>query len=123
MYEYKSKLIRVVDGDTVDCMIDLGFDIKVRKRVRLAGINAPESRTKNLEEKKRGLAAKERVIELLNSSNNNDEFIIRTEYDRSGKYGRVIGTIILTIGPTLINESLNDILVSEGHAVRKDYSK
>ena len=121
MYEYSAKLIRVVDGDTIDCMIDLGFDIKVRKRVRLAGINAPESRTRDLEEKKRGLAATERVIELLD--NGGDEFIIRTEYDRSGKYGRVIGNIILAIGTTQTNESLNDILVSEGHAVRKDYSK
>jgi len=122
MYEYSAKLIRVIDGDTVDCTIDLGFDIHVNKRVRLAGINAPESRTKNLEEKKRGLEAKERVIELLmkeNNNNNDGEFVIRTEYDRSGKYGRVIGTIILL--PS--NESLNDMLVSEGHAVKKDYSK
>ena len=118
MYEYSAKIIRVIDGDTIDCTIDLGFDIRVKKRVRLAGINAPESRTKNLEEKSRGLEAKARVIELLMEENNDGEFIIRTEYDRSGKYGRVIGTIILL--PS--NESLNDILVSEGHAVRKDYN-
>ena len=54
MYEYKAKLVRVVDGDTIDCEIDLGFDITVRQRVRFAGINAPESRTRDLEEKKRG---------------------------------------------------------------------
>ena len=65
MYRYNAKLIRVVDGDTIDAHIDLGFDVHVKKRIRLAGINAPESRTRNKIEKKLGLAAKERLIQIL----------------------------------------------------------
>ena len=114
MYEYSAKCIRVVDGDTIDCEIDLGFDVFIRERVRFAGINAPESRTRDLEEKSRGLAAKARVVELLGEG---EKFTLKTEYDRLGKYGRVIGTIILENG-----ESLNNMLVLEGHAVEKDYS-
>jgi len=114
MYEYSAKCTRVVDGDTIDCEIDLGFDITIRERVRFAGINAPESRTRDLEEKSRGLAAKARVSEILGQG---ERFILRTEYDRIGKYGRVIGVVILENG-----NNLNDLLVEEGHAVRKDYS-
>ena len=65
MYTYKAKLDRVVDGDTLDANIDLGFDITVHKRIRLAGINTPESRTRDKEEKKRGLAAKEALCVML----------------------------------------------------------
>ena len=61
MYAYNIELIRVIDGDTIDAYIDLGFSVKVKKRIRLAGINTPESRTRDLEEKKRGLAAKDRL--------------------------------------------------------------
>ena len=65
MYTYKAKLQRVVDGDTIDATIDLGFDVFVKKRIRFAGINAPESRTRDLEEKARGLKAKDRVKNIL----------------------------------------------------------
>ena len=65
MYKYNAKLIRVIDGDTVDALIDLGFNVWVKKRIRLYGINAPETRTKDLEEKKAGNAAESRLIELL----------------------------------------------------------
>ena len=65
MYTYKARLDRVIDGDTIDANIDLGFDITVHKRIRLAGIDTPESRTRDLEEKKRGLASKARLIELI----------------------------------------------------------
>ena len=65
MYQYKVKLDRIIDGDTVDCYIDLGFDIQTKKRIRFAGINTPESRTRDLEEKKRGLASKARLKEIL----------------------------------------------------------
>ena len=113
MYEYKATCRRVVDGDTIDCDIDLGFDIMIHERVRFADINAPESRTRDLEEKKRGLAAKARVQELLSEGT---EFILRTQYDKIGKYGRVIGVIVLSDG-----EILNEMLVSEGHAERRNY--
>ena len=70
MYTYKIKLDRVVDGDTIDAHIDLGFDVSIKKRIRFAGINTPESRTRDLEEKARGLAAKDRVKQLLEGCEN-----------------------------------------------------
>tara|TARA_Y100000593_G_scaffold27112_1_gene54028 strand:- start:428 stop:823 length:396 start_codon:yes stop_codon:yes gene_type:complete len=105
MYTYKAKLDRVVDGDTIDANINLGFDITIHKRIRLTGIDTPESRTRDLEEKKRGLAAKNRLIELLG----NGEFILESR--EVGKFGRVLGTI--HVGQT----NINDQLVEEGHAV------
>ena len=83
MYTYKMSPLKVVDGDTIDAEIDLGFDIKVKKRVRFMGINAPESRTKDLEEKARGLAAKDRVKQLLEGSEN-----ITLKSHGVGKFGR-----------------------------------
>jgi micrococcal nuclease len=109
MYEYTAKLERIVDGDTVDVDIDLGFDIHIKKRVRLYGINAPESRTSDDEEKRHGLAAKQRLQELLETAENG-EFILRTQLDKEGKYGRCLGTII--IGGMNVNKTL----VQEGHA-------
>ena len=70
MYYYNAVLVRVVDGDTIDAIIDLGFDVQVKKRIRLSGINAPESRTRNKVEKKLGLAAKERLIDILDGAAN-----------------------------------------------------
>ena len=65
MYEYQAELMRVVDGDTIDARIDLGFNVWVKKRIRMSGINAPESRTRDLEEKQLGIAAKERLQKIL----------------------------------------------------------
>jgi|TARA_B100001964_G_scaffold229657_1_gene282224 micrococcal nuclease len=108
MYTYKAELVRVVDGDTIDCIIDLGFDIKLKERVRLKGIDAPETRTKDLNEKKFGNAAKERLKQLLL-----DEFILTTERKGSrGKYGRLIGTLMVN------NININEQMVREGHAVQ-----
>ena len=70
MYTYKAKVVRVVDGDTIDALIDLGFDIHKKIRIRMVGMNAPESRTRDLEEKKRGLAAKARLKEILKEGKN-----------------------------------------------------
>lgn len=106
MYIYKAKCERVVDGDTIDATIDLGFDTWKRIRIRLVGINAPESRTRDLEEKALGLAAKDYVINILKEHDNN--FILHSQ--GVGKYGRCLGNIFL--GDT----NLNDLLVSEGHA-------
>ena len=105
MYTYKAKLDRVVDGDTVDAHIDLGFDITIHKRIRLAGIDTPESRTRDLEEKARGLASKDRLIELLDGS----EFVLESK--EVGKYGRVLGTLYID------GTNINDTLVDEGFAV------
>ena len=111
MYTYKAKLDRVVDGDTIDVNIDLGFDITVHKRVRLAGIDTPESRTRDLEEKKRGLAAKYRLTEILDMGN------LVVESKEVGKYGRVLGN--LTVYPDNLDLpiNVNQTLVDEGHAV------
>ena len=106
MYEYKAKLVRVIDGDTIDVDIDLGFKVFLQKeRVRLFGINTPESRTRNLEEKKLGLAAKARLKELLPKT-----FIVRTEKDDKGKFGRKLGN------PLVDSRNIYDQLVEEGHA-------
>jgi micrococcal nuclease len=115
MYNYKISVLKVVDGDTIDAEIDLGFDIKVKKRVRFMGINAPESRTRDLEEKARGLAAKDRVKQLLEGCDN-----IQLNSHGIGKFGRCLGEIMLDRidGQEKITlVSLNELLISEGHAV------
>jgi|TARA_Y100000310_G_scaffold28089_1_gene26737 micrococcal nuclease len=110
MYQYKAKLIRVVDGDTVDAEIDLGFDVWVKKRIRLADINAWESRTRDKEVKAKGLRAKEWLQgELLN--HDNEFVVVSTEV---GKYGRCLGHIF--VGDDL-DYSVNLRLIDEGHAV------
>lgn len=111
MYEYKAKVLRVVDGDTVDVLIDCGFSTYKKERVRLHGINAPESRTRDLDEKKRGLAAKCRLQSLISSYE--DQCIIKTELDKKGKYGRILGVIY---SPDK-EKNFNQMLLSEGHAV------
>lgn len=111
MYQYKAKLTRVVDGDTVDALIDCGFSTFKKERIRLYGINAPESRTRDKEEKKRGLAAKARLKELIREGKN--EFMVETKIDKKGKYGRLLGTLYNN-STELIN--YNQTLVDEGHA-------
>jgi len=108
MYEYDARLVRVVDGDTLDAMIDIGFSVWVKKRVRLIGINAPESRTKDLDEKALGIKAKNRLIEILSEAN--DEFRIISH--GVGKYGRCLGEIFID------SKCVNDQLLAEG-IVRK----
>ena len=111
MYEYRAKVTKVVDGDTVDALIDCGFSLFSHQRIRLLGINAPESRTRDKEEKKRGLAAKARLRELIREGRG--EFTVKTFMDRKGKYGRLLGVLYnLDVNPT----TYNDILVAEGHA-------
>ena len=110
MYTYIITLDRVIDGDTVDAMIDLGFDVHVKKRIRFMGINTPESRTRDLEEKARGLAAKDRVKELLEECN-----CITLQSHGSGKYGRCLGELFIELNDETVN--LNQLLISEGHAV------
>ena len=118
MYKYKAKLIRVVDGDTLDAMIDLGFDIWVKKRIRLAGIDAYESRTRDKAEKIKGLAAKARLKAVLELE---DEFTL-VSYG-VGKYGRCLGKIYLIKryirSDKYHGKSINNMLVEEGHA--KEY--
>ena len=122
MYEYKAKLIKVVDGDTVDAMIDCGFSVFRKERIRLKGINAPESRTRDKEEKKKGLAAKARLQELIKDGKN--EFVVKTSLDKKGKYGRLLGELYQSIDIlTASFPSYNEILLEEGHATVYDGGK
>ena len=111
LYQYKVKeILKVVDGDTVDVIIDLGFDVFLEKRVRMAGVNAPESRTRNLEEKAKGLKTKAWLIEKFNTDK---QIIIETSLDNQyGKFGRVLGTFY--IGDDLLSVNLE--MLSEGLA-------
>ena len=110
MFEYNAVLDRVVDGDTVDAIIDLGFDTWKKTRIRFYGINAPESRTRDLEEKKKGLAAKERLIEILKANEN--KFVLKSH--GVGKYGRCLGELFVeSLGETSVQETL----INEGHGV------
>jgi micrococcal nuclease len=111
MYTYNAKLDRVVDGDTIDALVDLGFDTWKKVRIRMHGIDAWESRTRDLEEKEKGLDAKNRLIELL--ENNQNEFILVSH--GVGKFGRCLGEIFLPPG----DDSINNLLIAEGHA--KEY--
>ena len=109
MYEYKCKVLRVVDGDTVDVDIDLGFGIWMHKeRVRILGIDSPESRTRDLIEKRFGLAAKEFVRSLMPVGST---VIVRTQKDKTGKFGRILGDFIID------GERLSDLMIKENHAV------
>ena len=108
-YGYSCKLDRVVDGDTCDALIDLGFDTFVKKRIRFYGVDTWESRTRNLEEKKKGLAAKEYVKDLLENSDDGKFSIISHGV---GKYGRVLGEIFVKGH----EQSVNELLKENGHA-------
>ncbi len=111
MYEYYvRKVENVVDGDTIDVLIDLGFDILFASRVRLAGIDTPESRTKDLAEKALGLEAKEYLKKHLKDAKS---VVIKTEkMDSSEKYGRILGWVYVD-GNTI---SLNDMMIEDGYA-------
>ena len=108
-FGYSCKLDRVVDGDTCDALSDLGFDTYVKKRIRFYGVDTWESRTRNLEEKKKGLAAKAYVEDLLKNSDNGKFSIISHGV---GKYGRVLGEVFVKGYDT----SVNQLLMENGHA-------
>ena len=108
-YEYKAILDRVVDGDTCDAMIDLGFNTWVKKRIRFKSVDTWECRTRNLEEKKKGLAAKAFTKDLLENSDDG-KFALRSY--GVGKYGRVLGELFVKGHET----SVNELLKENGHA-------
>ena len=113
-YVYRAKLDRVVDGDTVDALIDVGFDIWFKKRIRFMGLDAWESRTRDLEEKKKGLAAKARVIELLTEVSSKSGYF-RLKSHGTGKYGRVLGELFVQDDEGK-QFNINETLIAEGHA-------
>jgi micrococcal nuclease len=112
MYEYRiKKVVKVVDGDTVDLEIDLGFSLTKKERCRIAGIDTPECRTRNKEEKQYGQAAKLYMTGLLKNAK---ELKVRTEKD--GKYGRMLGWIYADDNEL----SLNEQMVVDGYAFKYD---
>tara|TARA_Y100001938_G_scaffold135875_1_gene198049 strand:+ start:609 stop:998 length:390 start_codon:yes stop_codon:yes gene_type:complete len=113
-YIYRGKLERVVDGDTIDALIDVGFDIWVKKRIRYKGIDTWESRTRNLEEKAKGLEAKARNKELLVEVSAKSGYFRLKSYG-VGKYGRVLGEIFIQ-DANGVQMNINETLINEGHA-------
>lgn len=108
MYEYKCNITRVVDGDTVDAEIDCGFDIIYKSRIRLYGIDTPESRTRDLDEKARGKLASQFIKDKIAKA----ELVkVKTKLDKKGKFGRVLGSIIAD------DEDLNELMVKNYLAV------
>ena len=113
-YIYKAKLDRVVDGDTVDALIDVGFDIWFKKRIRFKGVDTWESRTRNLEEKALGLKAKARTKELLEKVSSKSGYFRIKSYGL-GKYGRVLADVFI-MDKDGKQWNVNETLISEGHA-------
>jgi len=113
MYEYRVSVLRVVDGDTVDVDIDLGFGMWIRKeRVRIMGIDTPESRTRDKIEKVFGIAAKNRLKELLKGKPVLKTQVSKSGEDMKGKFGRILGDFIIEDG-----RMVTDIMIEEGHCV------
>ena len=113
-----TEIVKVVDGDTIDVIIDLGFDLYKKERVRVAGVDTPEKRTRDLEEKELGIDATNWLTEQLDSAiDGEDDLVIRTEIDGGfGKYGRLLGW--LYIGED--TESINERMIREGYAWEYD---
>ena len=113
---YSAKVVRVVDGDTADAMIDLGFDTWVKKRIRFYGVDTWESRTRNKEEKVKGLAAKAYTKDLLENSDEG-KFLLKSH--GVGKYGRVLAELYVKGH----EQSVNQLLIENGHAYEYDGGK
>lgn len=113
MYEYRCNVVKIIDGDTVDVDIDLGFGVWMRKqRIRMYGIDTPESRTRDLEEKKYGLAAKDFLTGLLDDEGG---IVLKTHKDGKGKFGRILGELWRTTD--YADQSINDYMIDKHHAV------
>ena len=116
MYEYRATLRRIVDGDTVDVDIDCGFDIVLsNQRIRLYGIDTPESRTRDLEEKKCGKLAAQYIADHIQEGTT---FTLRTRLDGKGKYGRILGELICYVPEFDREMSLNDAMIIKKLAVK-----
>ena len=115
-HNYSAKLVRVVDGDTCDALIDLGFDTWVKKRIRFKGVDTWECRTRDLDEKKKGLAAKAFTKDLLENSDEG-KFVLKSY--GVGKYGRVLADLFVKGH----DKSVNDLLLENGHAYEYEGGK
>ena len=120
-YIYRGQLERVVDGDTIDALIDLGFNTWVKRRIRYKGIDTWESRTRDLEEKKKGLAAKARNKQLLEEVSSKPGYFRLKSYG-VGKYGRVLADIFI-MDANGVQIHINQTLINEGHAYVYDGGK
>tara|TARA_B100000700_G_scaffold279710_1_gene328858 strand:- start:361 stop:828 length:468 start_codon:yes stop_codon:yes gene_type:complete len=115
MFEYRCTILRVVDGDTVDVDIDLGFGVWLRKeRIRLYGIDTPESRTRDLVEKVFGLKAKEKVQNWLPVGSTQ---VLQSEKDSAGKFGRILGKFKIFDGEMDRETTLNEWMIKHHYAV------
>jgi micrococcal nuclease len=115
VYEYRCKVTRVVDGDTVDVDIDLGFGVWMHKeRIRLYGIDTPESRTRDLEEKKYGLLAKQQIESFMPTGSMQTLVTVK---DKAGKFGRILGKFLIYDKKTDSQMTINDWMIREHHAV------
>lgn len=121
MYEYRVTIDRVVDGDTVDCWIDLGYHTQIHKRIRFIGINAPETRTRDKEEKVLGLKAKEWLKEKIEPSYTGSYKEIYLKSWGLGKYGRVLGELFVQSGKS--KKSITKWMLSEGLVEEYDGGK
>lgn len=110
LYTYKAKILEVVDGDTLDILIDLGFEVSYKTRIRLLGVDTPEIHSKNADIKKSGQISKKFVEEWVGR---NPDVIVSTVKDKSEKYGRILATL----RPLAGDEALNDLLIREKMAV------
>lgn len=110
LYTYKAKILEVVDGDTLDILIDLGFEVSYKTRIRLLGVDTPEIHSKNADIKKSGQISKKFVEEWVGR---NPDVIVSTVKDKSEKYGRILATL----HPLAGDEALNDLLIREKMAV------
>ena len=116
MYEYRATLLKIVDGDTIDCDIDLGFGIVLtNQRIRLYGIDTPESRTRDLEEKKCGKLAAQYIEDHIKVSTS---FTLRSRLDKKGKYGRILGELICFVPEFDREMSINDAMITKKLAVK-----
>ena len=114
MYEYRCKIVKIIDGDTVDVDIDLGFGVWMRKqRIRMYGIDTPESRTRDKEEKRYGLAAKRFLTDMLDDPKG---VVLKTHKDGKGKFGRILGELWRTTN--YADKSINEYMIEKHHAVR-----
>lgn len=113
MYEYRCTVVKIIDGDTVDVDIDLGFGVWMRnERIRLYGIDTPESRTRDTEEKKYGLAAKKFLTGMLDDKGG---IVLKTHKDAEGKFGRILGELWRTTN--YADKSINEYMIEKHHAV------
>jgi len=110
LYTYKATILEVIDGDTLDILIDLGFEVSYKTRVRLLGVDTPEIHSRNLDIKKSGQISKKFVEDWVSR---NPEVIVSTVKDKSEKYGRILATL----KPLAGSEALNDLLIREKLAV------